>query len=190
MNRLDPHLERSALGLLRVLFHQNAWAAVRLSAFSGKTVVIEIGGEFPALPRPWVDLLPAAWPQLPPLRIARDGHLERAPHEVGADPQPPDVRLKLFWSAALVDQLRSREPKRLLEHLRIEGDVLLAAALGEVLSELHIDLGGLLAPITGDILAQRIEYHGRQVIGSLGSLVSGMASRLLGAGIQTRAMQR
>jgi ubiquinone biosynthesis protein UbiJ len=59
-----------------------------------------------------------------------------------------------------------------------------------VLSELHIDLGGLLAPITGDILAQRIEYHGRQVIGSLGSLVSGMASRLLGAGIQTRAMQR
>lgn len=190
VNPLNLHLEHSALKLLRVLFRQNPWAAERLSAFSGKTVAFEIGGELPALPPALAGLFPRAWPQLPILRIARDGHLERAPNEVGGHPVPVDVRLKLVWSAALLEKLRTRDPGQLLSHLRIDGDVLLAAALGEVLSELYIDLGGLLAPITGDILAQRIDYHGRRMMDSVGSVVDGMLSGVLGARLRARSTER
>jgi len=190
VNALNIHLEHAILAVLRAVFRQNPWAAERLSAFADKSVTFELGGEFPSPPLILGSLLPRAWPQLPRLRIAPDGYLERAPNEVGGQPVLPDVRLKLLWSAALLEQLRTGDVKQLLAHLRIDGDVLLAAALGEVLSELRIDLGDLLSPITGDILAQRIDYHGRRAIGSVGPLAAGLLSRVLGAGLHARPAPR
>ena len=169
MSALNPQLERLGLELLQALFRQNPWATERLSGFAGKTVALELSGAFPALPRIIAFWLPATWPELPVLRIARDGYLERAARSEALPLRAVDVRLRLLGSPALLEALRSRNPQAWLSHLRIEGDVLLAAALGEVLSELSIDLGAFFAPFLGDILAQRIDEQGRKCFESLRS---------------------
>lgn len=171
-------LEGLGLGLVQAILQHNPWSTQRLAAFAGKTVSFELLGEPAAVIPALRAVIPHRWPSLPLLRIARDGYLERAASDANAAPPPPDVRLSLTWSPALLQDLPLRDPKALLSHLRIEGDVLLAAALGEALRDIEVDIGGLLAPITGDILAQRADHHGRQLFAALSDNLSALGSAI------------
>ncbi|MGA1270780.1 MAG: SCP2 sterol-binding domain-containing protein, partial [Burkholderiaceae bacterium] len=111
---IKPVIERLSLSGLGALFRQNPWAAQRLAGFAGKTFCFHL-----------IDG-PSALPSHLSMRIARDGYLEAALGE------SHDLSLSLSFESGLVAQVVQQGPQALLSKLKLEGDVLLAAALGEV----------------------------------------------------------
>lgn len=145
---LPRFLEGAAAALVAAFDHvlqQNDWARAKLAMFVGR--VVRIGVDAPALPG-----LPP--PQLL-ARIVEGGLLERVPWPGDGEPEVAvDMLLRPSVDAAFAF-LRGG-PRGLSPYLRIEGEVMLAGALGEIARELRWDAEEDLSRITGDALARRI----------------------------------
>lgn len=82
-------------------------------------------------------------------RIATDGTLE------ATAAQAPSVTLALTPSVnAIFDALRGG-PRALGGHLKVEGDVMVAAAVGEIAQHLRWEIEEDLSRVMGDVLAHR-----------------------------------
>lgn len=127
------------------LLRQNDWARAKLATFAGRTV--RIGVEAPALPG------------LPPprlqTRVGEGGLLEVQPWTEESEDEIA-VRMLLKPSVDAAFGLLRGGPQALRPHLRIEGDAMLAAALGEIAEHLRWDAEEDLSRITGDAVAHRI----------------------------------
>ena len=133
-----------ALGLmlaaLEHLLEQQSWARERLARHAGRTILIVFD-----LPR--VAGLPP-----PEIRatIDRDGLLTLA------DGQPSaDAVLRLRPSVDAFFATLREGAQGLQQHLRIEGDVTLAATLGELAQHLRWDAEEDLSRVLGDVAAHR-----------------------------------
>ncbi|MEZ5738459.1 MAG: hypothetical protein R3E68_02640 [Burkholderiaceae bacterium] len=123
------------------LLGQHPNARRRLRAHPGR--LVRVGMESGPVPVP--GRLQVIW-----LRITEQGTL--AP----AEPGEPDVQLLLKPSVtALADLLRDG-PAALAPHLRVEGDVLLAGLLGELILDLRWDAEDDLSRWIGDVPARRV----------------------------------
>jgi len=129
-------LAQTALAALNHVLRQQSWARDRLRAHGGRTVRMVVESPF--------------GPVSADARIAEDGTLEAA--TVSA----PTVTLTLRPSIdALFGALRSG-PQGLSGHLKVEGDVMVAAAVGEIAQHLRWDVEEDLSRIVGDRVAHRM----------------------------------
>lgn len=133
------------VGALDHVLRQNDWARAKLAPFAGR--LLRIGVDAPALPG-----LPP--PQLL-ARIIDGGTLELVPWPRETDPDIA-VHMLLRPSIDAAFALLREGPMALSPHLRIEGEVMLAGALGEIARQLRWDVEEDLSRITGDALARRI----------------------------------
>jgi len=142
-------VERLSLAGLSALFQQNPWAPQRLAGFAGKTFCFTL-----------IDA-PAGLPEEFSMRIARDGYFE---HWSSKD---YDLSLNLVFDPALIAQFAQQGPNALLPRLKVEGDVMLAAAIGEVFRDLHWDFIGPISHYTGPVIAHRLDLHLQRCASSL-----------------------
>jgi len=125
------------------LLRQQAWARDKLRMHAGS--VVRLGVDLPAPPPAG---LPA--PELR-LRIDADGLVDTA------DPlAQPAATLLLRPSASAVSDFSRHGVEGLARHLRVEGDVMLAASLGELARHLRWDAEEDLSRVVGDIAAHRL----------------------------------
>ncbi len=155
---IKPIIERLSLNGLGALFRQNPWAAQRLAGFAGKTFCFHLLNGPSALPSFWS------------MRIARDGYLEAA-HVEGHD-----LSLSLNFESGLVAQVVQQGPQALLTKLKLEGDVMLAAALGEVFRDLQWDLIEPISAYTGPIIAHRLDLQLQRCVSGLKQWLADSAS--------------
>jgi ubiquinone biosynthesis protein UbiJ len=135
-------LAQTALSALNHVLRQQGWARDRLRAHAGRTVRMTV--ESPL------------GPVSSEARIAEDGTLETA--TVAA----PTVTLTLKPSIdALFGALRDG-PKGLTGHLKVEGDVMVAAAVGEIAQHLRWDVEEDLSRVFGDRVAHRVGETARE----------------------------
>lgn len=124
------------------LLRQQDWARAKLRMHAGATVrlgVVATG--LPAgLPAPEIRL-----------RIDADGLVAAAD-----DTEPPRATLLLEPSSALLTDYARQGVAGLTRHLRVDGDVMLAAALGELARDLRWDAEEDLSRVVGDIAAHRL----------------------------------
>jgi len=139
------------------MFKQNPWAPQGLAGFAGKTFCLCIEQLPDGSDREWS------------FRIARDGYLEAWPVLT------PDLRLSLRYETSLVAQVLERGPQAVLPYLKLEGDVLLAAAMGEVFRDLQWDLAGLIQPYSGPVIAHRLDLQLRRCSSDLRQLLARFA---------------
>jgi ubiquinone biosynthesis protein UbiJ len=128
-----------ALALGHVL-RQQAWARDRLRMHAG--AVVRVGlvvPEQPGLPAPEARLM-----------ITPEGLIE--PAEGTA---PPRATLLLQPSAQALKAFATQGVNGLTRHLRVDGDVMLAAALGELARDLRWDVEEDLSRLVGDVAAHR-----------------------------------
>ncbi|MEY3707892.1 MAG: hypothetical protein RL585_2449 [Pseudomonadota bacterium] len=104
------------------------------------------------------------------MRIARDGYLEAA-HVEGHD-----LSLSLNFESGLVAQVVQQGPQALLTKLKLEGDVMLAAALGEVFRDLQWDLIEPISAYTGPIIAHRLDLQLQRCVSGLKQWLADSAS--------------
>jgi len=123
------------------LLGQHPNAASRLAAHAGKRVRLGVdGSDLPRfMPRPEI------WAM-----ISDSGRLESAAEGEA------EVQLLLKPSVAAGQALASEGVGGLASHLRVEGDVLLAGLLGELIQELRWDYEDDLASVVGDPAARRV----------------------------------
>jgi ubiquinone biosynthesis accessory factor UbiJ len=145
--------------LLAVFNHvlsQHQWARDKLGMHVGRTVLVGIETE--KLPK---------LPFLPPPEIlaviSADGLLLQAPLQPAsqttshpAQNEKPSVEMRIKPSFEAMSTFSKEGPQGLLRHMKIEGDVLLAAALGEIASQARWDFEDDLSKVVGDIPARRI----------------------------------
>ncbi len=153
--------------LLRALNHvlrQQAWARERLAMHAGKTVCIGLDGD------------PAA--SSAPIRLTAGIDAEGFLHAGDSDAEPA-ATLLVRRPVDSVFALLREGPTGVQRHLRVEGDVMLAATLGELAQHLRWDAEEDLSALIGDVAAHRV--HGL-VGASLGQLRA-LATRA-GASVQ------
>jgi len=141
-------VDGGAAALVSALVHllgQNDWARAKLAMFVGR--VVRIGVDAPAL----AGLPP---PQLL-ARIVDGGLLELVPWPSDGEPEVA-VNMLLRPSVDAAFALLRDGPGALSPHLRIDGEVMLAGALGEIARHLRWDVEEDLSRIAGDALARRI----------------------------------
>jgi ubiquinone biosynthesis protein UbiJ len=135
-------LAQTALSALNHVLRQQDWARDRLRAHAGRTVRMIV--ESPL------------GPVASEARIADDGTLEVA------TVASPTVTLTLKPSIdALFGALRDG-PKGLTGHLKVEGDVMVAAAVGEIAQHLRWDVEEDLSRVFGDRVAHRVGETARE----------------------------
>lgn len=139
-----PSLLLSAL--LRAVNHvlrQQSWARERLRPFTGRSVLLAVDPSSP-LHR-----------LAPPLhgRITADGLLEAGDTGV---PAAADVSLWLRPGPAMLFDGLSGGPRGLSAHLRVDGDVMLAAVMGDLAGQLRWDAEEDASRLVGDIPARRL----------------------------------
>jgi ubiquinone biosynthesis protein UbiJ len=129
-------LAQTALSALNHVLRQQAWARDRLRAHAGRTVRVVVASPL--------------GPVSADARIADDGTLE------AASAPSPAVTLTLTPSIdALFGVLRDG-PQGLTGALKVEGDVMVAAAVGEVAQHLRWDIEEDLSKVFGDRVAHRV----------------------------------
>lgn len=170
---LAQQIARSgAAALVAALDHllaQNDWARDRLAMHVGRHVVIGIEGQpLPGLPEPRLVAT-----------IVEGGRLKTADH---ADAATAAVTMLLRPSLDAAFDFARGGSRGLSRHLRLEGDVMLAAALGEIAQHLRWDAVEDLSRFTGDVLAERIARLAGGAVGALreaGNRLEGNAARYL-----------
>ncbi|HWS75593.1 MAG TPA: SCP2 sterol-binding domain-containing protein [Quisquiliibacterium sp.] len=132
---------RLVFGALEHLLRQQAWARDRLKAHPRKSIRIAL------------DAAPVAGAAAPELlaTIDEQGLLRAA--QAGTR---PDATLLLRPSAGALASLLREGPQGLSAHLRVEGDVMLAATLGELAQHLRWDAEEDLSRVLGDVAAHRL----------------------------------
>jgi ubiquinone biosynthesis protein UbiJ len=135
-------LAQTTLSALNHVLRQQAWARDRLRAHAGRTVRISVATPL--------------GPVSADARIADEGMLEVA--EVAS----PTVTLSLTPSIdALFGMLRDG-PRGLTGHLKVDGDVMVAAAVGEIAQHLRWDVEEDLSKVFGDRVAHRMGETARE----------------------------
>ena len=129
-------LAQTALSALNHVLRQQAWARDRLRAHAGRTVRMTV--------------LTPLGPVSSEARIVEEGTLELT--RVAA----PSVTLTLKPSIDAIFGALSQGPRGLAGHLAVEGDVMLAAAIGEIAQQLRWDVEEDLSRVVGDQTAHRL----------------------------------
>lgn len=129
-------LAQTALSALNHVLRQQSWARDRLRAHAGRTVRMVV--ESP--------LGPVAAGG----RIAEDGTLEVAAVDA------PTVTLTLTPSVDALFGLLREGPRGLTGAVKVDGDVMVAAAVGEVAQHLRWDVEEDLSRVLGDRVAHRM----------------------------------
>jgi ubiquinone biosynthesis protein UbiJ len=152
--------EEALLTALAHVLDQHPWAQDRLRMHAGR--VIELGADLPA---PFERTFP-------PLRC-----VITALGGFGADDgqQAPAVRMLIRPSIDAGFAWMRQGAVGLQRHLRIEGDVMLAATIADLAQGLHWDWEEDLSRLIGDIPAHRI---GRAIRG-VGEELSGLGERMI-----------
>lgn len=132
---------RALLAALNHLLAANDAARASLRPHAGRLIRLE--ARDPARSAVWFSML---------LCVSTEGLLEPAP----AATSSPSVTMSIRPSLDAGFAMLSKGPAGLQPHLRIEGDVLLAAALGELSRTLRWDVEEDLSRLTGDVIAHRI----------------------------------
>jgi ubiquinone biosynthesis protein UbiJ len=135
-------LAQTALSALNHVLRQQAWARDRLRAHVGRTVRIVVATPL--------------GPVRADARIAEQGSLEVAEIE------SPTVTLSLTPSIDAVFGLLRDGPRGLTGHLKVDGDVMVAAAVGEIAQLLRWDVEEDLSRVFGDRVAHRMGETARQ----------------------------
>lgn len=143
---------RALLAAFEHLLEQQSWARDRLAAHAGRTLLIAF--DLPPVP---------GWPA-PEVRATIDpaGLLRIADPMAAAD-----VTLRFRPSVEAVFAFAQDGAQGVQRHLRIDGDVGLAAALGELAQHLRWDAEEDLSRIVGDVAAHRIARFVGSATGSL-----------------------
>ena len=151
-------LAQTALSALNHVLRQQEWARDRLRAHAGRTVRIIVASPLGAVGTD--------------ARIADDGTLAVATVDA------PTVTLTLTPSLdALFGALRDG-PRGLTGALKVEGDVMVAAAVGEIAQHLRWDIEEDLSRAVGDRLAHRIGETARAGVRSADDLRSRLETGL------------
>jgi ubiquinone biosynthesis protein UbiJ len=129
-------LAQTALSALNHVLAQQGWARDRLRAHAGRTVRMVV--------------VSPLGPVSAGARIAGDGTLEVA----GVD--APTVTLTLTPSIDALFGLLRDGPRGLIGALKVDGDVMVAAAVGEVAQHLRWDVEEDLSRVFGDRVAHRV----------------------------------
>jgi ubiquinone biosynthesis protein UbiJ len=132
---------RALLAALDHLLAANDAARASLRPYAGRLIRLE--AREPTHASSWFSVL---------LCVSAEGLLEAAPMTAAS----PAVTMTLRPSLDAGFAVLSKGPAGLQPHLRIEGDVLLAAALGELSRTLRWDVEEDLSRLTGDVIAHRI----------------------------------
>ncbi|MEN9316643.1 MAG: hypothetical protein RIS35_3036 [Pseudomonadota bacterium] len=146
---------------LEHLLEQQSWARDQLARHAGSTVLVTL------------DVAPLAGLSAPAFRatIDRDGLLRHADPEAS-----PQATLAIRPSAEALFSFLRDGTQGLQRHLRIEGDVALAATLAELARHLRWDAEEDLSQVVGDIAAHRIA-----------GLLTGLAGRMRELGDRAQA---
>lgn len=145
---------RPILAALNHVLQQQTWARDRLRTHAGRDVRIVLDGPLGVLALHCT--------------ISRDGLLEAAAPE--AQDAPAAVTLNLKVSGSSLAALWSRGVEGLTGHLRIDGDVMVAAAVAEVARHLRWDLEEDLSRVVGDAHAHRLVQGAQAQLGTLRGL--------------------
>lgn len=132
-------------GALNHLLAQQPDAAKRLAAHADKLICIGLDVSRDSLPSRMLVPDPQLW-----FRVQADGQL-KADRAGDADAQ-----LLVKPSLQAGADFASGGVKNMSEHLRVEGDILLAALLGELIQDLQWDYEDDLSRVIGDIPARRV----------------------------------
>jgi ubiquinone biosynthesis protein UbiJ len=143
-------LAQTALSALNHVLRQQAWARDRLRAHAGRTVRVVV--ESPL------------GPVASGARIADDGTLEVASVEA------PTVTLTLTPSIDALFGLLRDGPRGLTGALKVDGDVMVAAAVGEIAQHLRWDVEEDLSRVLGDRVAHRVGQTARDGARQAGDL--------------------
>ncbi|RPH44917.1 MAG: hypothetical protein EHM87_08500 [Burkholderiales bacterium] len=135
-------LAQTALSALNHVLRQQAWARDRLRAHAGRTVRIVVATPL--------------GPVRADARIAEQGTLEVA------EVESPTVTLSLTPSIDAVFGLLRDGPRGLTGHLKVDGDVMVAAAVGEIAQHLRWDVEEDLSRVFGDRVAHRMGETARE----------------------------
>jgi len=151
---------RPVLAALNHVLQQQSWARDRLRTHAGRDVRI---------------VLESAWNPWGPLAaqctISEDGQLENTTE--ASEARSPAVTLTLDVSADSLAALMSRGVNGLTGHLRIDGDVMVAAAVAEVARHLRWDIEEDLSRVVGDANAHRLIRGAKSQLG----VARGLAER-------------
>ncbi len=129
-------LAQTALSALNHVLRQQAWARDRLRAHAGRTVRVVVASPL--------------GPVSSGARIGEDGTLEVASVDA------PTVTLTLTPSIDALFGLLRDGPRGLTGALKVDGDVMVAAAVGEIAQHLRWDVEEDLSRVVGDRVAHRV----------------------------------
>lgn len=132
---------RALLAALNHLLATNDSARASLRPHAGRLIRFE--ARDPGRASAWFSML---------LSVSPEGFLQAALEDAGS----PSVTMTIRPSLDAGFALFAKGPAGLQPHLRIEGDVLLAATLGELSRALRWDAEEDLSRLTGDVVAHRI----------------------------------
>ena len=165
-------LAQIVLSALNHLLAQQPALADSLAKHAGRhlRIVVELPGPLarPAIRSQSASSRSTATPSGAPsattdARIGADGHLVAVSERV-----QPAVTLTASPSLAAITGLLRQGPEGLAGHLRIEGDVILAAAIGQVARAMRWDYEEDLSRVVGDVAAYRIGEGLRGAVRSAG----------------------
>lgn len=139
---------RAMLAALNHLLDQDERARASLVPHAGRVLRIDIQPPSKDAPAAWL----ARWAPPVCLRVTEAGRLVEARP---ADPEP-SVRMGVRASVDSLFDVLGQGTAGMQRHLRIEGDVLFAAAIGELARSLRWDIEEDLSRVTGDAAAHRV----------------------------------
>lgn len=148
---------RGVTAALNHLLGQHPNAATRLAAHAGRQIRMGLDGK----PLGGLAPSPELW-----LGVTEAGFLESIPQGQA------DVEMLIKPTLAAGQALASQGVRGLSAHMRVEGDVLLAGLLGEIIDELAWDYEDDLSRVVGDRNAQRVSdalRSGQQTARDLGA---------------------
>lgn len=169
-DRIGQGTAKALLAFFNHILSQHQWARDKLGMHVGRSVLVGLDPEnlpkLPFLPPPEIRALVSAEGFLleAMLPIANQGSGANQGHGASPGPGPgassvldkPSVEMRIKPSFEAMSAFRKEGPQGLLRHMKIEGDVLLAAALGEIASQARWDFEDDLSKVVGDIPARRI----------------------------------
>jgi ubiquinone biosynthesis accessory factor UbiJ len=155
-DKIGQSTVKALLAVFNHILSQHQWARDKLGMHVGRSVLVGLDTEnlpkLPFLPPPEVRAV-----------ISADGLLLEAlnPHPDTTSSATtilpkPSVEMRIKPSFEAMSTFSKEGPQGLLRHMKIEGDVLLAAALGEIASQARWDFEDDLSKVVGDIPARRI----------------------------------
>jgi ubiquinone biosynthesis accessory factor UbiJ len=136
-------LAQTVLASLNHLLRQQEWARDKLRAHAGRSVRLIV--ESPL------------GPVSSGARIGDDGVFD-----VAGDDDAPSVTLTFRPTVDALFGMLREGPRGLAGHLKVDGDVMVAAAVGEIAQHLRWDVEEDLSRVVGDRVAHRVGETARQ----------------------------